>query len=346
MIIIENHTYSVSEFLSLANNNKLFPGLSSFINEWESFNPEITLQTSGSTGIPKKIQTKKTHLVNSAKATCDFFKLNPKDKILICLPLNFIAGKMMVIRAVTHNLHMYLVSPASNPVRNLTEYVNFAAMTPHQVHTVIEENPEKLNLIEKLIIGGSSIDNELIYRLKQRKINAWATFGMTETYSHIALRKISPIEATFYTCLPHINVSLSTEETLIIHAPQLGHEALQTNDVVELINETSFRWKGRKDFVINSGGIKLHPESLEEKLAPHMNKPFFMGGIADEKLGEKIVLVIESDESDNKKDVIENLIASVYNSIEKPKIIKFVSHFVRTPSGKINRPKTLALIND
>lgn len=318
-----------------------FAQVGAFLEEWNGHSKYISLFTSGSTGKPKTVEAAKQHLANSARATISFFDLQPGDKILLCLPINFVAGKMMVVRAVVGKLELYVTNPESNPLKNLNFRVKFCALTPMQVHRVLDETPNQLNLIDKLIVGGSAVDAALEERIQNTTTEVWATYGMTETYSHIALRKVAPNSESFFTCLPDITVAIDGESRLIVKAPKLGHDALETNDIVELLDTRRFVWKGRKDYVINSGGIKFHPEELEKKLAAHFTESYFIAGVKDPVLGEKVVLLVESEQP---IAYTENVLNDVFTSIERPKAVHFVYPFDYTESGKIQREKTLQRI--
>lgn len=285
--------------------------LSLFLEEWFSSSTSIEVQTSGSTGQPKKMTVRKTQLLQSAKMTCDFFGLKPDDKALLCLPLEYIAGKMLVVRALYAGLDLYTVEPSGHPLATTAIDFDFAAMIPLQVYNSLQihEERERLAKIKYLIIGGGAIDENLEKELAGFPNAIYSTYGMTETLSHIALRKINGAEASlYYTPLPNVRLSLSDEGTLIIDAPLVADETLITNDIAELRADGSFRILGRKDNVINSGGIKVQIEEVERTLRPHINSGFAISCIPHPKLGEAVVLLIEKTENLISRENIENIL--------------------------------------
>lgn len=304
-----------------------------FLEEWNAPSLEIIVYTSGSTGKPKEIRLQKAHMIASAKATGKFLGVQKGDSALLCLSMDTIGGRMMVVRALVLELNLIVSDVSSNPLSLIDEELSFAAMVPLQLEKSLQESPEKLERIGKLIIGGGPVSNELIGKIQDARTEIYHTFGMTETISHIAMRKLNhPLENEFH-CLPGIEIS-EIEQNLIIEAPQIGVHRLQTNDVIERISQTSFRWLGRSDFVINSGGIKLHPEQIESKLAQIIAFPFFVFGEKDAQLGEKLILLIEHESS---LELTKTRFKEVLPPYSIPKEIRYVNQFTFTESGKINR---------
>lgn len=312
-----------------------------FILEWLNSENFIEVQTSGSTGKPKVIRLQKKHVENSAKATISFFDLNPGTTALLCLSSQYIAGKMMLVRAMIGGWKLTAVEPKQNPLKNQETTFDFTAMVPFQVFHSLED----LYKVNKIIIGGGVVPVNLEKRLQQEKTLAFATYGMTETISHIAVRQINEAEkSSVYSALPDVKFSLSSENCLQIHAPKIAEEVQITNDVVDLISPEKFRFLGRLDHVINSGGIKLYPEEIERKLSERIKQPFFIASEADEALGERIILVIESSKPLDFPDFQEAFsILSVY---EKPKKIYSVPKFIYTETEKIKRGEVLKQIQN
>ena len=317
-----------------------------FFKDWFSENSFLNVNTSGSTGAPKSIQLQKKKMQNSAFATGKFFSLKENTSALLCLPVDYIAGKMMLVRALTLGWHLDIVESNSFPlIENIKEY-DFSAMVPLQV----ENSIDKLHQIKKLIIGGGVVSNSLQEKLQHTSSQVFATYGMTETITHIAVKElnnfISPLgEMTkqsfhhgFYQTLPNTLIYQDERNCLVIKNKKLTKEIIFTNDVVNMVSNTQFEWLGRFDNVINSGGIKLHPEKIEEKLSKVIAQRFFVAGTPDEKLGEKLVLVVEGGVSEL------NLKKSNLSKFEIPKEIYFVDDFVETETKKIQRHKTLDLI--
>ena len=303
-----------------------------FIYEWFDAKDYIELLTSGTTGPPKIIRLDKQAMVNSALATGDFFELRPGNKVLHCLPVRFIAGKMQLVRGFILGLDMDFVAPTSHPLQNNDTVYDFAAMVPLQVMGSID----KLCNIKKIIIGGQKISKPLEDILLKLPIEAYETYGMTETITHIAAKKVG--EKSFKV-LPNVKVSKNENNCLCITANRISNQTLCTNDVVEIISENEFIFLGRLDNIVNSGGIKLIPETIEAKLADQIKARFFVIGIEDELLGEKLALIIEGDRYDIDANDFENL-----DKYQKPKEIFFYPQFLETGSGKIRRRETLAAI--
>ncbi len=315
-----------------------------FIAEWLSSSSSVTSKTSGSTGTPKEIELDKNVMVASAKATINFLQLNSLHNALLCLSCEHIAGKMMVVRAFVSGMNLIVAEPSSVPLENLLyEKINFAAFVPMQVFMMLQQEKfiPALQKINHIIIGGSDISYHIKQQLKDFSCNIYETFGMTETLSHIALKLLSKnAEEEYFTTLNGISVSKNTHECLVIHAPQLSSMPIETNDIVELKDEQHFKWLGRLDNVVNSGGIKFYPESIEQKIKPIIKEPFFIAGIPDEKLGSRLILLLESKENIDLK-MLNDKLKSVLTAYEKPKEIFRLIAFVYTANGKINRKATL-----
>jgi len=342
-----------------------------FLNHWFDAKDVIEVQTSGSTGKPTTIQLKKEYMVNSALGTGSYFKLTENTKVLLCLSPNYIAGKMMLVRAMILGWHLDVVEPSSHPLKDIEKNYDFCAMVPMQLSNSLSQ----LHKIKKLIVGGGVVSNALLSKLQNTTTQVYATYGMTETITHIALKKLNnfdiqsdlnkgfdsaqpdiyvssslstslktdPVERSQFKTLPNIKISTDNRGCLVINAPKVSDELVITNDLVELISETEFKWLGRFDNIINSGGIKLIPEQIEKKLALIIDKRFFVAGISDEMLGEKLVLVIEDGDSSN---IISNKVKnlSTLDKFEVPKKIFFIKNFVETETKKIQRQQTLDLV--
>lgn len=311
-----------------------------FILNWIDKNSDfIFVKTSGSTGKPKLIQHSKTKMKNSAGMTCNFFKLKPYHTALLCLPVSSIGGMMMVVRALENHLNLFIIEPTSNPLKNIVNSIDFAAMVPLQVYTALEENPLKLKFINNLIIGGGQLNAQAERQLIELQINAYHTFGMTETISHIALRKIGTIN---FKTLPGIKVDVDKENCLIIDAPLLFDKPLKTNDIVKKITHRSFQWLGRKDNAIETGGVKVLPELVEQKINQYFENRFIVAGIPDSKLNNKIVLILEG----SPYDINLKKLSNVLSKYEIPKEVFFIENFVESSNNKLNRKATIQKILD
>jgi O-succinylbenzoic acid--CoA ligase len=318
--------------------------LYSFLNEWFSDSDFITAQTSGSTGEPKLIELPKSLMLKSAKRTIEYFGLKKGDRILLSLSCQYIAGKMMVVRAIAGQMNLIAVDPASNFDFLKNESFDFGAMVPNQVFKILEGPSGKENLqnIRNLLVGGSAISADLEAQIDQLSNRVVSTYGMTETASHIAIRELSGTrKSEFYQCLPEISVSLNENDCLQIHLSELN-EPLQTNDLAELQSATSFLILGRADSVVISGGIKYSPETIEKKLEGLIDQRFVISSVPDVKLGEKLVLVIEG--KPTSIDSIQKKLKELLPPFEQPKIIIFLDQLTETTSGKIIRSKVKQVI--
>jgi o-succinylbenzoate---CoA ligase len=303
-----------------------------FILDWFDKKSYIELNTSGTTGNPKIIKIDKQAMLNSALATGDFFDLRPGDKALHCLPTKYIAGKMMFVRGFILGLDMDFVAPSSNPLlHNETKY-DFVSMVPLQAQNSLTE----LKNVKKMIVGGAKMSKALEKSLSKLSTKGYETYGMTETITHIAAKKIG--EKAF-SVLPNIKIYQDNRNCLVINAPKISEEIIVTNDLVELINENEFVFLGRIDNIINSGGIKLIPEQIEEKLSNKIHSRFFVAGIEDATLGEKLALIIEGE-----KQPLDETIFDGLDKYERPKEVFYVSKFIETQNGKIKRKEILERI--
>ena len=341
--------------------------LEDFLSEWNNDSDRVLVHTSGSTGKPKPMMVEKKRMLNSARITCDFLGLKPGDSALLCMSLDYIAGKMVVVRSIERHLHLISVSPSGHPLKNIdlkdvngkdvNGEITFAAMVPMQVYNTLQvpEERERLTHIRHLIIGGGAIDAALEQELRSLpgNIAIWSTYGMTETLSHIALRRINGAEASeWYQPFDSVKISQTDEGCLVIDAPLVCAETLLTNDIVEIepyiynkVEKTRFRIKGRKDNVICSGGIKIQIEEVEEFLKPHLEKPFMLAKKKDEKFGEIAVLLSEDEDIKRVEATVRRLLSdeSEKSSDHKkykywiPKEFRYVEHLPLTETGKPKR---------
>jgi O-succinylbenzoic acid--CoA ligase len=314
-----------------------------FLLDWVSDREDIRMKTSGSTGAPGVIHMPKKTMVHSALATGKYLGLEEGTRALLCLPARSIAGKMMLVRALVLGWKLVLKSPDSDPLRGLLRPVDFAAMVPMQLEASLK-NKEKISTI---LVGGAPLSRALLSRIPEDGISVYESYGMTETASHIALRKLCKVpegkspESVLppFQVLPGVEISKDDRGCLLIKAPYLPEKTVATNDLVALETDDTFRWLGRADHVVNSGGVKLIPEQLEEKLSALILQPFFLAGMPDETLGEKLVLMVEGTRDDSLLQKIKE--SSLVDRYEVPREIRFLKAFSQTPTGKVNRRETL-----
>lgn len=318
----------------------------SFLKEWQSDSTKVPVQTSGSTGIPKVFEIEKNKMLNSARMTCDFLKLKEGNTALLCLPVEYISGKMMVVRALERKLKLIITPPSIKPLEELDQEIDFCAMSPLQV----ENSLKHLHFIKNLIIGGAqvsqSLKNKISQSLKDKntETTVYETYGMSETLSHIALKQIYPVSEEYFSVFKGIEIALDERRCLKISAPALHPEILQTNDLVELKDDRHFKFLGRIDNVINSGGLKIHPEELESLLHRYIPREAAFLGVNDEKLGQKLVLVIEGDQTKDLTSQLDEALKETEKTFSKnhlPKTIYFIPVFPRIPNGKLNRKELL-----
>ena len=307
-----------------------------FLEEWQDESPYVRVQTSGSTGAPKQMLVEKRRMLASARRTNDFLGLQPGDTALLCMSVDYIAGKMMVVRVLERNLKLMRVEPSGHPLAvtqmGQSPCVTFAAMVPMQVYNSLQvaEERERLKEIRQLIIGGGAIDEALSEELKDFPHGVWSTYGMTETLSHIALRRLNGEAASeWYTPFPSVEVSLSEDGCLVIDAPEVCEERLVTNDIAELDGDGRFRILGRKDNVICSGGLKIQAEEVERQLHPHLREPYLITKRHDARLGEAMVLLTEGSVSEARQ-VCERILTKYH----QPRAYLHVDHIPLTETGK------------
>ena len=308
--------------------------LEEFLGEWNNSSDYVRVQTSGSTGAPKQMLVEKRRMLASARITCDFLGLREGNTALLCMSLDYIAGKMMVVRSIERGLRLIAVEPSGHPLAvHEGQYpcVDFAAMVPMQVYNSLQvpEERERLRQIRHLIIGGGAIDEAMAKELKDFPNAVWSTYGMTETLSHIALRRLNGSEASdYYTPFPSVRVGLSEDDCLVIDAPEVCAERLVTNDIAEL-SPQGFRILGRKDNIICSGGLKIQAEELERQLRPHLRVPYLISKRPDVKFGEIVVLFTEGS-VDEAREVCERILPKYH----QPRAYLHVDHIPLTETGK------------
>ncbi len=311
--------------------------IASALEDWLNDEEYISVQTSGSTGKPKRIKNSKAAIIRSAEKTARYLGLKHGQSALNVLPTGFIAGRMMIYRALVSGLDLTCLAPKldlSQSILSLSSEFDFCAMTPLQVETTLDQSPEAISKIGSLIIGGAPISAALQERIALLDTMCFATYGMTETITHVAMRALNhPAPEQHYTAIE--GVRFETEDgCLVIYADHIDQAVVKTTDIVELMSDRSFVWKGRADHVINRGGVKLHPELIELQLAPALSQRFFIGRRGADQVGEEPVLIIEGSEKD-----LDDIYA-VLNRLPKlwrPAEVHFVSRLEKTESGKIIR---------
>ena len=314
--------------------------LEEFLDEWHNDDDCIVVKTSGSTGTPKLLRVEKRRMEASARMTLRFLGLHPGQTALLCMPLDYIAAKMMVVRALVGKLRLVSVEPSGHPLADVgagETPIDFAAMVPLQVYNtlMVPEEKERLMKVGQLIIGGGAVSQALAGEIAGLPNPVWSTYGMTETLSHVAMRRLNgPQRESWYTPLEGVGIGQDEDGCLLIDAPLLCQQVLHTNDVVRLHDDgRRFMVLGRKDNVVCCGGVKIQAEEVEERLQPYVDVPFFVGKEKDDKFGEILVLVVESRDKKLLEDIINNVLPKYW----RPRKIYSVGKLPLTETGKPKR---------
>ena len=355
-IIIRNKAYSFDTVKVQGDNlphetNPFFASALKLARQWLRGDTEFVFQTSGSTGTPKKIMLRRGQLLASAQGTIDTLGLTSGEHILVCMNTQFIGGAMLLIRGLILNATITLQEPSGNPLQFIdpNHPYTFVSFAPLQLFPLLQDasgEKEKLNRFKHILIGGAAIDVALEQKLASLRAAVYHTYGMTETVSHIALRKIG--KNAFYTILKGVFIKTDERNCLAVKSASTQNQWIQTNDVVTIINDTSFELHGRFDDLINSGGIKILPSTIERAIRECLGNRIsavLVTGITDPRLGQQIIAVIESgnDADDLRKDLDQKL-PGLLGKYEIPKQFYVLRQFVYTPTGKISKPEILKMI--
>lgn len=345
---LNNNYYTAKELINFCNNEIIAQNaqvwqldIYKFILDFMDNSEYIFQKTSGTTGIPKIIKLSKQALFESAKRTTAFFQLKESELAILCLPINYIAGKMMVVRALFARLNLVIIEPCGTPDFSGLGKIDFCALVPMQAANLIEKDlwPH----FKTVILGGAETNSRLIKSLQEVETDVFETYGMAETCSHIALKRLNGKHTEdYFTVLPDIKLSVDERACLNINTPFLSEE-IKTNDCVELISKNKFKWLGRFDNVINSGGIKIQAEELEKQIQEILQIPCAISGKPDELLGQKIVLILESNKKIDSIDILK-LLTPYFNKRMLPKSIIWIKELPQNPSFKIDRIKLKELI--
>jgi o-succinylbenzoate---CoA ligase len=321
-----------------------------FIREWFTDQKNFTIETSGSTGVPKKISFTREQMIASATASVKALTLRTQTSALVCIDTKYIGGKMMLVRSFINDMEVWAVDPCACPLQKIPvdHCVNFTAFVPYQITSMlVSKHPHLLNNPDTIIIGGAPLDKSTIEKLQVYQCRCYATYGMTETISHVALQLLNGRKKNdAFEVLPGVKVEADDRSCLVIQAPYLKQKIV-TNDLTEMLGAGRFRWCGRLDNVINTGGIKVQPEKIESALSSFFHEAgitnrFFIHSISDVALGNKVVLVIEAS-GNSLPHIVEKIIPKFFllEKFERPREIFTSPSFVITENGKINRFKTM-----
>jgi O-succinylbenzoic acid--CoA ligase len=342
-IIFEHNSYTFTELCEteLPANLSWANGIRAFVRAWLNETPSFNLQTSGSTGKPKQINLNRSQMEASARATISHLSIKNGAKALLCMNPDMVGGRMMLVRALIGQWQLFVLLPTSLPLLN--EHIDFTAMVPLQVQSLIDhkEGTRFLNKVKRIIIGGAAIPDSLEQSLQQLNSEVYQTFGMTETVSHIGLRKINGHQRSeFYSLIGDNEIDTDDLGRLKIKGSVTNNEWIQTNDLVE-IHGQAFKWIGRADMVVNSGGIKVHIEPLEKQLSQLLQTEVLIWKLPHPTLGEQVVAILKEEEVYKKVTSGEKKIENQIDRYQKPKIWALISTWELTASGKPDRAATL-----
>ncbi len=303
-----------------------------FLTEWNDDKPYVIAHTSGSTGTPKPIKLLKDDMVASALATCAFFGINESSLLVCPLSPSYIAGKMMIVRSIVSGANILMPRPSNHPSIDTTQQISLMAIVPSQIEGIAQH----CDKIDNLLIGGAAVPRVLENRLKTLSCESFVSYGMTETCSHVALRRVKD-ERMIYHAMPGVTFECDSRDCLVVNVPHLSVRQVVTNDIVKLHDPEHFEWIGRYDNVINTGGLKVFAEEVEQRLSEHIETPFYIAGEDDPKWGTRVTLHIEKTEEEGDSVTLSELCRKVLRPHEVPKHIYFHSKLNRTESGKLRR---------
>ena len=357
--IYQSQKFSIQDILSMSFDadqyNQLFLKTVAFVRSWFDDSSIIPQQTSGSTGKPKLINIEKKKMTASAKSTIETLNLPKGSSAFLNLNTDYIGGKMMVVRAIINQMELYIGDITANPLKDseVSSQLDFFSFVPYQLSQTLTDTPENAQILNKsqaIILGGAPVSTSLQSLIDQHlNCPVYSTYGMTETVSHIALKRLDTgAPSNYFKALKGVHFSAEENERLIIHAPDIATtDPLVTNDVVKLIDQHTFDWLGRYDFAINSGGIKIHPEMVEKKISQMLaesnpNFNFFIFPQEDEQLGEKVCLMVEGENDGFNWAPIFSQLAKY----EKPRAVFYLKEFARTASDKVDRIRSIERLNN
>ncbi|WP_420579770.1 AMP-binding protein [Reichenbachiella sp.] len=342
-IVFEETNYSLKTLNDLRDAYPEASKLVQFIKGWIDGDTSFQLQTSGSTGTPKIIHVSREQIIASVEATSKFLRLKSSHQALICLDPNFVASIMMAARCLLNDMDCLVTKPSSNPIKSIDKRIDFASFVPFQIYKMMEENTiHELSTIKNILVGGAPLTHSGFETLANINTNIFVTYGMTETVSHIALMRVKGIFSdAYYEVLPGIQIGQDTDGCLHITGAVTEGKKIQTNDSVEMLDKNKFRWLGRRDHVINSGGIKIHPEQIEKSIERYFSSDFMISWNPSAQLGNECILLTENQAIPQEKiNAIEKLILKGFSKFHVPKKVIVVKQFERTSSGKVKREAT------
>lgn len=327
-------------------------------HEWLSGATEFVVRTSGSTGDPKPITLRREQLIASARATGEALGLRPRCRALVCLPTGYIAGRMMLVRGLVLNLNMTVVEPSSDPFASLPSDTSFdfIAVVPLQLQVLLDGPPgylDRLNAMQAILVGGGPLSAALEARVQTLDAPVYHTYGMTETVTHVALRRLNGDEAaSTFQPLPGVEIGIDTRGCLRVKGPMTLDLWIQTNDLVEMQDDRSFRWLGRWDTIINTGGVKVQVEQVESALEEALRglglgeRRFFIGPLPDERLGHLVAAIVEGEPLGIETEAeIQAALRHRLDRFALPRCFVYLPSLAETPTGKIDRQASLRQVH-
>lgn len=306
--------------------------LDKFMADWLDANDYVEANTSGSTGKPKRIRLLKSDMKASAEATCNFFDI-ADGSVLVCpLSPTYIAGKMMIVRAIVSGAKLIMSEPSNRPEIEISKRIKLIAIVPSQIEGIAKYSDH----IDNLLVGGAAVPDALERLLSTLSCESYVSYGMTETCSHVALRRVKD-NNRIYCAIPGVTFECDNRGCLVVNTPHLSIGQVVTNDIVKLHDSTHFEWIGRFDNIINTGGLKVFAEDVENRLSGHITVPFYIAGEKDEKWGTRVTLHLEKTETDGDRERIESVCRELLRPHEVPKQIYFHQQLNRTYTGKLKR---------
>ncbi len=333
LLIVENQELSTDNIKKKAfDPNKFSPNANyviEFIVSWLNGTQDFQFHTSGSTGKPKSIHLSREVLEYSARQTMEIigWPPTPDHRFLLCINPHFIGGTMVIVRALLSEAILEVVPPSSDVVVNHPYHL--ASMVPMQVTKILEQSPETFNHLRQVLIGGGQLHANVEAQLLPLSTQFYHTYGMTETASHVALRKIGQ---PYYKAVGDAHFQSAIDGSLEITGTVTDGRVVQTTDIVKLVDNQQFQWLGRKDFVINTGGFKVQPEHVESTIAPQLHGRYILSSLPDDLLGQRVVLIAE--------ESFKELDFSKLHPYEKPKNLFFGQKVILTANDKVDRKAT------
>ena len=320
-----------------------------YLHGWVNDQQVFSIMTSGSTGKPKYLKLSRERITESAERTIRYFNLSSKDVALICIDIKYIGGVMMLFRCMLSRMDIIVTTPDNEPLSRISDGVRptFLAIVPLQLQNILNQSAsKKLTNIKAIIVGGAPINAGLKKQCSDSELPIYHTFGMTETVSHIALCKLNYAGDHIFEVLPGVQIKCDAQDRLIIKSDSTNSRWITTNDVVEIVNDNHFKWSGRLDNVINSGGVKIHPESIEPEISDHLLRTglqgrVFVSGVPDLKYGIKAILMYEGKLDTNQKTDLVKKLKKLLPRYHNPKEVWCIEKFLETGTGKIKRQETL-----